>query len=208
MAKEQKIDYFDYFINVAELANKQANYLRETFRDFEQNDLQERIKHMHSIEHEADMLRINITIQLIKDFLPPIDREDIMAMTDLYDTVCDAIDDVLLKIYMFNIQTIRKDVDDICEGIVEITDSFKVLSKELRGFRNPDKLIEQVRIVNDIEDKGDKLYLESVHKLFMDAKVRNKDLVAWNDIYDSLENCYDTVENAAELIRSVVIKNS
>ena len=43
----------------------------------------------------------------MREFLPPIDREDIMELSGTIDDVTDSIEDVLLRLYMFNIRTLR-----------------------------------------------------------------------------------------------------
>ena len=50
-----KIDYFDYFKEISILACKQAQYLSETLENYDHDALPERMKYMHSIEHEADI---------------------------------------------------------------------------------------------------------------------------------------------------------
>lgn len=207
MAKE-KLNYFDYFYKVSDLAYKQAQLLHEKLSDFDSKKIQETINEMHSTEHQADMLKRDMNEFLIKDFLPPFDRDDIMALSDLYDTVCDTIDEVLLKLYMYNIKKCRSDIGEITKSIVDICNELRDLTSSLNGFKNSQLLIQKVAKVNDIEDVGDKLYIDSVNKLFKDNRLNDKSIVAWNSIYDCLENCFDACENVADEIRNVIIKNS
>ena len=207
MAKE-KMNYFDYFYKVSELAYEQASFLSETLRNYDYKKIQDSIKVMHDKEHQADMLKKDMIEFLIKDFLPPFDRDDIMAMADLYDNVCDTIDEVLLKMYMFNIKKCRKDVVEIVDAIADTCDKLKGLTYNLNGFKNTQKLLDGIVAVNKAEDVGDHLYLNAVNTLFKETSKNNKTYVAWNNIYDCLENCFDACENAADEVRKVIIKNS
>ena len=205
--RKEKLDYFEHFYKVSDLAYKQATYFVEVVGGFKNSLLPDNIKKMHEYEHNADRLKGEMIEQLIKDFLPPFDREDIMELADLYDSVCDSIDDVLLKFYMYDVKKCRKDVLEICERIKKITLRLRDLSSSLKGFKTPDNLLQKVVEVNDIEDEGDKLYIEATHTLFK-QKVEGQNAVAWNSIYTALEECFDSCEKVADQIRNVIIKNS
>ena len=205
--KKEKIDYFKHFYKVADLACKQSDLLIKIVEKYDNSKLQENMKDMHTFEHEADLLKANMIAQLIKDFLPVIDREDIMALADLYDTVCDSIDDVLQRFYMYNIKSCRNDVLVICNKINETCLKLRDLTSELKGFKSPENLLKKVVEVNDVEEQGDELYIDATRKLFT-SKSQNKDLIAWTNIYSGLEECFDACEGVADEIRNVIIKNS
>ena len=50
------------------------------------------LKQVHQIENEADKNLHEIINYLIKDFLPPIEREDIITLSYRIDDVIDCID--------------------------------------------------------------------------------------------------------------------
>ena len=205
--KKEKIDYFEYFMTVTELAVKQAELLVRIADDYECDQIDDYMKEMHSFEHKADALKNTMITELIKDFLPPIDREDIMLLADLYDTVCDSIDDVMMKFYMYNIKDLRDDVPVIAGKIKAICTELGNLTSELKGFKSTDKLIRMVVQVNDIEDEGDRLYMEATHRLYSERTSAHT-LMAWTNIYDCLEDCFDACEIVADEIKTVIIKNS
>jgi len=208
MAKEKRIDYFSYFSEISAMALKQAQLLRDVLTDYNSEELLANIGKMHALEHEADMKKAELIEFLIKDFLPPIDRDDIMELADLYDSVCDAIDDVLMRFYMYNVAECRDDTVGITDKIVEITEELNKLTGNLKGFSNPERLISEVIKVNDIEEEGDQLYLHVMNDLFSQQVKDPQSLLAWEKIYSALENCFDSCENVADEIRNVIIKNS
>lgn len=205
--KKERIDYFAYFAAIAGIACDQAELLNNVVKKYKEKDLQKNINTMHALEHEADLKKNEMMAILIKDFLPPIDREDIMSLAELYDSVCDSIDDILLKFYMYNIKKCRKDIEEITDKIKLICTHLKDLSESLRNLKATDILREKVITVNDTEEIGDKLYLEAKRTLFSE-KSTSKELIAWNDIYSGLEDCFDSCERVADEVRNVIIKNS
>lgn len=203
-----KLDYFDYFNKIAEFACEQAKFLHKTLKDYDDSKLLNSISTMHDYEHTADLMKNAMIEQLIKEFLPPFDRDDIVSMAELYDTVCDTIDDVLMKFYMYNIKECTPEAVTISSRIVDICQELQDLTRDLKGFKKPDALTEKIIKVNEIEDDGDQMYLEVMHNLFVNTKEDTKSLLSWSNIYSCLEGCFDACENTADLIRNVVIKNS
>lgn len=204
--KKEKIDYFEYFVTVVDLAVKQAELLGGIIENYDAVRLDEYMNEMHSLEHRADQYKYEMIEELVKDFLPPIDREDIMLLADLYDSVCDSIDDVILRLYMYNISSIRNDVQIIVKKIGDICRELGNLTAELKGFKSTDKLIKMVVMVNSIEDEGDRLYMEATYSLYKE-KSDSKNIVAWTNIYSCLEECFDSCEKVADEIKTVIIKN-
>lgn len=204
--KKEKIDYFEHFDTVAGIAEKQAELLNRIVENYDESKLDQYIQEMHSLEHNADYLKNQMVTELVRDFLPPIDREDIMMLADLYDSVCDSIDDVLLRIYMYNIREMRDDVQTITQRICKICNELGKLTGELRNFKSNEKLLDLVTAVNDIEEEGDKLYIDATHRLYRD-ETGIKIISAWTNIYTSLEDCYDSCESVADEIKTVIIKN-
>ncbi len=204
--KKEKINYFEHFTTVAGIAEKQAELLNRIVENYDESKLDQYIQEMHSLEHNADYLKNQMVTELVRDFLPPIDREDIMMLADLYDSVCDSIDDVLLRIYMYNIREMRDDVQTITQRICKICNELGKLTGELRNFKSNEKLLDLVTAVNDIEEEGDKLYIDATHRLYKD-ETGIKVISAWTNIYTSLEDCYDSCELVADEIKTVIIKN-
>ncbi len=204
--KKEKIDYFAHFITVTELAEKQAELLGRITDEYDPSKLNDYIKEMHSFEHKADQLKNQMITELVKDFLPPIEREDIMLLADLYDSVCDSLDDVMLRFYMYNIKELRQDVRTIVSKIQQICLELGNLTKELKGFKAIDRLMNMVTLVNDIEDEGDRLYIEATHSLYAEHSDSTK-TGAWANIYSCLEECFDSCEKVADEVKTVIIKN-
>lgn len=142
----------------------------------------------------------------MKEFLPPIDREDISEIAHVLDEICDAIEEVVLLLYMYDIKACR---DDVSEFIIIIKKECEKLSELFRDFenhkRNRDKLLNIIKEVNTIEEDGDRFYINVMKKLFVE-KANAKDIVAWRDIYNCLEICCDCCEKVADAVENVIMK--
>ena len=87
---------------------KAAELLKEILNDFDSEMLPQKMKEMHEIEHSGDEARHRMIRRLAKEFITPIEREDIMVMADSIDTVTDTIEDVLMRMYMYNISQVTE----------------------------------------------------------------------------------------------------
>ena len=85
--------------------------------------------------------------------------------------------------------------------------TFKETISEFRNFKSSKTIKEKLVEVNTLESDGDHLYTELVHELFCGEKDTLK-LITWLKIYDDLEACLDYCEDAADIIESVIMKNT
>ena len=66
------------------------------------------MEEIHRIEHEADEKKHQLTDRLAKAFITPIEREDIISLSYNIDELTDKAEEVFIRIYMNNVQTIRR----------------------------------------------------------------------------------------------------
>lgn len=205
--RKKDTDYFEYFRRSAEYAVNAANFLDEILKSFRQSSFQAQFEKMHEIEHAADANRHEMTEKLSKEFLPPIEREDIVALAQELDNVVDTIDEFAQFLYMFNISEIRPDALVFSELIIRSCNALLVAVTEFRSFRKSKTLKEMLIEVNTLESEGDALYSESVRRLFLEGADAQTTMV-WVRLFDALEECLDACENAVDIIESVIMKNS
>ena len=88
---------FDEFVKNSRYIVESAEILKETLKSYSREKLIKSIAKVHTLENEADQTLHKMRSYLIKDFLPPIDREDIVAISHKIDDLVDAIDEIVIK---------------------------------------------------------------------------------------------------------------
>ena len=145
--------------------------------------------------------------KLAKEFIPPIEREDIVALSQQIDTMTDKVEDVLMRVYMSNVQEIRagRAGDDRRSDplLRESRDLLKVFS----DFRHAKNLKGLIIEINDLEEQSDRLFMASMRRLHTECQDALH-IIAWREIYIYLERCADACEHVADTVESVVMKNS
>ena len=207
MAKKQDSYYFQNFIECAEYSCKAANLLKKTMEQFDVNALPARMEEIHQVEHEADVKKHELLNVLVKAFITPIEREDIMQVSQNLDDLTDKIEDVLIKIYYNGISGMRADSLKLADVIIQCCDEVRKLMNEFADFRKSKKLHEHIVRINSLEEEADKLFMNSMRKLYAASEDPIR-IIAWRDIYIYLERCADACEHVADVVESVIMKNS
>ncbi len=207
MAKKQDSIYFKSFIKCTDLSCQAAHMLEETMANFDVEKMADQMEAIHTIEHAADMEKHELLNTLIKAFITPIDREDIILLSQNIDDLTDNIEDVLIRIYYNNIRTIHPDALELMRIVCRCCEAVKVMMEEFADFRHSKKLHEQIIKINSMEEEADKVYIDSMHRLHTNC-TDPMTVMTWREIYSYLEKCADACEHVADTVESVIMKNS
>ena len=93
---------------------------------------------LHNIEHTAD-IKARDGKKLAAEFLPPIDRDDLVSLSSEIDDITDSIEDVLMRISMYNIKVIREDAIELAKLVVNCCEELRDIMAEFKNFKSPRK---------------------------------------------------------------------
>lgn len=199
--------YFELLNQGVRYAAEAAAQLKEDLEHFDASVLNEQIETMHHLEHQADVTKHQAMEKLIREFITPLEREDILSLTGAIDDVTDTIEDVLLRLYMFNIHTLRPDALEFAGVVSQCCRALEDLMNEFPHFRKSRTIKDKIIEINHLEEVGDRLYTEAMHRLHTEQP-NAAELLSWTTIYDRFEKCCDTCEHVADLVELVMLKNS
>ena len=201
---------YDYFQLIEELVSHSVRaweLLGEILTGVTPETIQSYKERMHEIEHQGDEIHHSILSSLSAEFITPIDQEDILHLVQLIDDITDALDEVVLELYMFDIKQIPDAAPMLGGKVDECVKALYAAGAELKNFKKPELLRQHLIDVNTHEGEADEIYTEAIHKLFV-TESDFRTLLGARGIYDSLEACCDLCEHAADIIEQVVIKNT
>lgn len=78
--------------------------------------------------------RLQISWQ--KAFITPIEREDIIALSHHIDDVTDKIEEVLIRVYINNVQEMCQEVFLMLDVVIECCEELQTLLKEFKNFKH------------------------------------------------------------------------
>lgn len=206
MAKSNN-DYFKMLEEMVECSCRAAQQLEQILTNFSVESMGDNMEKIHAIEHEGDERKHNLVNKLVKEFITPIEREDIMEITNQIDDVTDAVEDVLLKIYMFNIHSIHKDAVTFAEIITKCCNELLTVFHGFAEFKKSKTIHSAIIELNRLEEQGDALYITAVRKLYV-SQSDPREVAAWTEIYNCMEKVCDTCEHTADMVEHVIMKNT
>lgn len=205
--KQKNNIYFDGFVTCMDYACKAAEYLKAIIIEFNPATLEAKAVEMHEIEHAADLAKHELIGKLAKEFITPIEREDIMLLFQQIDDVTDNIEDVVRRMCMFNITKIRPEMMEFADIILQCCTVTKESLAEIYHFQKSDTLRASIILVNELEETGDRLHYSAMRKLYSE-NVDPLERIQWTKMYDWLEDCCDKCEDVTDSIEMVLMKNS
>ena len=207
MAKKADLFYFEAFAKSAQCASRAAVLMAATIKNYDASVLPEKMQEIHAIEHEGDEVNHSVMTALTKAFITPIEREDIMEISSNLDDIIDFIEDIMLNLYMYNVQETKPEGETFIGLIVQACKLLEETVAELANFKKSKELKNEIIEINRLEEEGDKLYLESMHELHCsnDSPLA---IIAWKEILKGLEKCLDQCEDTAGVIEGVIMKNT
>lgn len=105
--------------------------------------LREKTDAMKRIENDCDQIMHDIMNRLAVEFLPPIEREDIIEITDKLDTVVDSIEEILLGLYMYRVRELIPETLEFVDLIVESTSMLEEVVLEFSNFKRSNEVKEK-----------------------------------------------------------------
>ena len=207
LRKEKNFDYFKAFVNMSDQATKAAEKLVDILDNFDPKNIQQDLTEMHDIEHNADILHHEIVRRLTKEFITPIEREDISFLAREMDEVVDCIEDVVQRIYMYNIITIPYEAKEMAKVIGKCCSSMVDALNKFSNYKKEPSIKNDLIEINRLEEDGDRLYMQGNRRLFIENK-NPIEVCAWSATYIRLEKCCDACEHVADVIESIIMKNS
>ena len=207
MKKKEEYNYFNEFVKNSKYIVESAEILKETIANYSETKLEENIAKVHKLENEADKTLHDMRSYLIKDFLPPIDREDIVLIGHRLDDIEDYLDEILINFNILNISNVREDALEFTELLIKCANSVKDALENFENFKKAEVVKEKTIAINVLEERADRMFEKAMKKLYKEEK-DPLEIIKWTTIYNCMENTTDACEKIADCLEDVVMKNS
>ena len=163
-------------------------------------DLITRIKER---EHEGDHLTHEVVDLLNRTFVTPFDRDDMYRLAGAIDDVCDHVDEAAGNLATYGIEQVPEKAVDQARVIHQAARNLDSAVQRLEGFKDSQPQLIELR---RLEDEGDRLVRDAVGELF-NTEPDPIAIIRWKDIHERLEDACDALENAADVLEAILVKN-
>ncbi|MEY4336183.1 MAG: hypothetical protein RLZZ45_1102 [Bacteroidota bacterium] len=197
--------FFTLFENMADVVNKMAKVLQELVNESDENKRAELSAIIENLEHKNDDFTHNVFTELGRNFITPLDREDIHYLAAALDDIADYIYSSAKKINFYKINPNDMGIHKLAELILQGSVEIKKAVHGLRDMKNLREMTEAIVKINSIENQADDVFDMSIDTLF-NQENDFKEVIKKREIYQVLEIATDKCEDAANVIESIIIK--
>ncbi|MFD1773570.1 DUF47 domain-containing protein [Paenibacillus rhizophilus] len=204
MKLRKKDIFFETLENMADTIVQAADYFAQHLSDL--SDLELFAGEMKKYESQCDTYTHTVIKELNKTFITPLERDDIMALITSMDDVIDGLDSSATRFYMYNMTVTDEYISQFAEILrqcaYEIQKAVHLLSqKKLLAIR------EHTIRLNDLENQGDEVLRHCTKALFEQVK-DPIELIKRKELYERLETTTDKCEDVANMLESIIMRNS
>ncbi len=197
--RKGRADFFVLLIDSMRTVNSGIAALK----NYLENQTKANAEKVFAIEKEADEKRRLLIDELNKTFATPIDREDLYAMSKTIDDIMDYGKSTVEELEIFGLKPdayLVKLAGRLASGSEEI------LSAVERLERNPAVAMEHAVRAKKIENEMETIYRDALVELFKGQDVIY--MLKMREIYRHLSNAADRIDEAGDVINSIVVKTS
>ncbi|WP_368252205.1 DUF47 domain-containing protein [Enterococcus sp. 2201sp1_2201st1_B8_2201SCRN_220225] len=207
MARKKQYDFFKAIAQLADNTHQAAEVFAGLVQNFNPETFIEDSEKIHSLEKDSDQVISELTNELYDAFITPIDREDILIISERIDDILDGINGLTYLFENLVVTQMRPETEQFAQMITIAAKGVHTATEELPKFKVSKTLKSMIDEVNRTESEADRLYSKLKKRLFTEEK----DLLAiikWKEIYDKFEETINASEDAVDIIDGMIIKNS
>jgi predicted phosphate transport protein (TIGR00153 family) len=167
-------------------------------------DLEIRVGRILDIEHEGDEITHEVLKRLNTTFVTPIDGDDIQRLAANLDHVLDHIEAAADFLQLHKIEEPLPKVANLARTLAL---SAQVTAKALPNLRKMNDLEDYWVEINRLENEGDKMFRRMIAELYS-GEFKAMDVLRWQDIIEEIEGAIDRLEDVANTVEAIYLKQS
>lgn len=167
----------------------------------------EMLKKIEDLEHVGDSITHEIFLELSTNFITPFDREDIHYLASSMDDIADFIHGSAKKLVFYKIEEYTTAMRQLADILARASKEIRVAIKEVKKMENKMRVREALVRINSLENNADDVFDGAIAALFNDEKDPIM-VIKMKDILQTMETATDKCEDVANVIETILIKNS
>jgi uncharacterized protein Yka (UPF0111/DUF47 family) len=199
--------FFDLLEASAQQADSSVHHLVALLAKLEHHDSPASLDEFVHSRRKDKQITQELTEQLCKTFITPLEREDIQALATALYKIPKTVEKIGERILIFPGDLHGRNFTKHLELLDQAAEAVLAMVKELRKGTDVATAREKNDRLQTIEGDADKLELELLHDLFH-GDYDTKQIIFLRDLYELLEKVIDRCRDAGNIILQVVLKYS
>ena len=196
--------FFDLFENLGTACTQAAELLVAITDDY--TDIKNRAHKMEELEHKGDEISHRIYEQLNRNFITPLEPEEINRLTTALDDILDYIEGTTLMMMNYGITDTDAAMKELAQLVFLSVNEIALAVKAIRKIKDPSYIEERCIEVNRLENLADDVTAHAITELFKGGDAIT--IIKLKDIYQNLESATDKCEDAANVLSDIAIRHS
>lgn len=194
--------FFDLFDQMGQKVQQGAQELLELLENY--TEVERRVGRILDIEHEGDELTHEVLKRLNTTFVTPLDGDDIHRLASNLDHVLDHIEAAADYLQLHKIETPLPEVAKLAGTLAK---SAQVTAQALPNLRKMNNLENYWVEINRLENEGDRMFRRMISDLYS-GDFKAMDVLRWQDIIEEIEAAIDRLEDVANTVEAIYLKQS
>jgi predicted phosphate transport protein (TIGR00153 family) len=192
--------FFELFQRMAYKVKEGADAFLSLLNDY--NNVEVKAGRIQDIEHEGDSLTHEMMQLVSTTFITPFDRADIHRFASSLDDVLDHIEAAADYLHLHKIEQPLPQMIGLAETLAKAA---KETAIAMRNLRNINELTDYWIEIHRLENEGDRFYRRSISELFSGDHA-TMDVLKWQDIVEEIEEAIDALEDVANVVEGIALK--
>ena len=192
--------FFELFEELARTVALGAQELLSLLSDY--RDLDRKAGRVLDIEHEGDEITHEVMRRLNTTFVTPFDREDIHRLASQLDDILDHIEAAAEYLQLHKIEKPLPQMISLAETLSTAAAKTSEAMPSLRKMKDLEYYWVEI---NRLENEGDRFYRRTIAHLFS-GDYKAMDVLKFKDVIEEIEQAIDRLEDVANTVESIVLK--
>ncbi len=199
--------FFDLLEASAQQADSSVHHLVDLLAKLEQHASPESLEDFVQSRRKDKQITQELTEQLCKTFITPLEREDIQALSTALYKIPKTVEKIGERVLICPNDLHGRDFAKHLQLLDQAAEAVLAMVKELRNGTDAATAREMNSRLQTIEGDADKLELEMLRELYH-SDYDGKQILFLRDLYELLEKVIDRCRDAGNIILQIVLKYS
>ncbi|MGG7034764.1 MAG: DUF47 domain-containing protein [Flavobacterium sp.] len=197
------------FFPLFKQASKNLILLAETLHEAV-NDKGDRVEYYNKIEElvsSIDETTHKMNLELSKNFITPLDREDIHALITSINEVATYIYTASNRMRLYQVEKITKSIRKLTEINLDSCNLIGNAVSELKEMKNLNNINTAVKKINKLEEKADVVFDKALADLF-ENETDAINVIKYKEVLSSLHNSTDKCRVVGRTLEAISVKHA
>ena len=201
----KNVKFFEFFKEESKMLEEASESLVKILSG--ESDSEELFEKINELEEKCHKTVRTVNHELYKNFLTPLDREDIHEINRRHYDVIHLIKSVSIRVGLLDLPKITSTAKDLSVILDQMIKEIKTLIDGLEKIKDMDNTITKIE---SMRKQATTLVRLAYAELYEGKREKPEDvlyILQWTQIYDLIMSAIERTENLVTVIEGVILKN-